>query len=64
MQKINKKVFDSFCKELGISDIAEYEGGSLAEVKERQEKLNKLAMLVGFLRRFLLAKMVFLHAAP
>lgn len=48
LQKINNKVFDSFCKELGISDITEYEGGSLAEVKERQEKLNRLAMLVGF----------------
>jgi len=46
LQKINNKVFASFCEDLGISDITEYEGGSLAEVRERQEKLNKLEMLV------------------
>ena len=48
LNKINDRVFAAFCKDLGISNIAEYEGGSLAEVRERQEKLKKLTMLVSF----------------
>jgi len=46
LSTINDKVFAAFCKENGISSITEYEGGSLAEVRERKQKLNKLSMQV------------------
>ena len=39
LNEIKDRVFAGFCKELGIKSIDEYEGGSLAEARQRQEKL-------------------------
>jgi len=46
LNEIKDRVFAGFCKELGIKSIDEYEGGSLAEARQRQEKLNSLSKMV------------------
>ena len=51
LQKINDTVFASFCKDLGIQNIAEYEGGSLIETRQAMQQLNELQILVEKLRR-------------
>ena len=46
LNEIKDKVYADFCEELGIQSIDEYEGGSLAEARQRQEKLNSLSKMV------------------
>ena len=46
LNEIKDKVYAGFCKELGIQSIDEYEGGSLAEQRQRAEKLNSLGKMV------------------
>ena len=50
LQKVNAKVYADFCKELGISDISEYEGGSLAELRQRAERVNNLNRVVCYVQ--------------
>ena len=43
-------MYADFCKELGISDITEYEGGSLAELRQRAERVNNLTRVVCYVQ--------------
>mmetsp|Transcript_66287 Transcript_66287/g.138163 ORF Transcript_66287/g.138163 Transcript_66287/m.138163 type:complete len:1268 (-) Transcript_66287:281-4084(-) len=44
---INEEIFKEFCAELNISSIEEYEGGTLKQQRERQERLNELTAQVA-----------------
>ena len=46
LNKIKDKVYAGLCKELGIQSIDEYEGGSLAEQRQRAQKLTSLRKMV------------------
>ena len=51
LNEIKDKVYAGFCAELGIQSIDGYEGGSLAEARQRAEKLNSLSKMVCSLTR-------------
>jgi structural maintenance of chromosome 1 len=49
VDKINDEIFKDFCKEVGISNIQEFEGGTREQMRERNEQLQSLSRTLSTL---------------